>query len=336
MYVLNEWGLHVVEYTQKNFHGWAGFLKLISNTVGNPESMYMIYFPMIYPFDCQLGIKLLQAIIVGDWLNLIMKWALMGDRPYWWVHEMKLAHSINIQQFSNTCETGPGNPSGHVAITGIAWFILTQAIIDKVDKKFKMNIKYPAWAVYVFAMTLMGMSRIYIAAHFPHQCVFGFICAVISGRIISKLDSSSFTLRHYVLALIFSIVSIIFMNFTLEVCGVDVKWTIRLAHKWCANANWIHASTTPFYIMWRFMGITLGTGLLTSSYTYKKLCNSAQSLSKRILLSVGGVLTTAFLIKFTPKKISHSAMYMAVFVFHAILINITGLALPLGMQLIST
>lgn len=38
---------------------------------------------------------------------------LHGERPYWWVNEMKQhEHIVNVpslQQYSLTCETGPGN-----------------------------------------------------------------------------------------------------------------------------------------------------------------------------------------------------------------------------------
>ena len=38
---------------------------------------------------------------------------LHGHRPYWWV-QMNNLKSYSLIQTPITCETGPGNPSGHI------------------------------------------------------------------------------------------------------------------------------------------------------------------------------------------------------------------------------
>ena len=60
-----------------------------------------------------------------------------GERPYWWVHEMDEAHkadhmSDTIHQYSSTCETGPGMPSGHAMAMSAAWYVVVHAIVEHV------------------------------------------------------------------------------------------------------------------------------------------------------------------------------------------------------------
>lgn len=43
---------------------------------------------------------------------------LHGERPYWWIHEIQqhdhVMHPVSLQQYSLTCETGPGMWLNHV------------------------------------------------------------------------------------------------------------------------------------------------------------------------------------------------------------------------------
>lgn len=63
-----------------------------------------------------------------------------GERPYWWVHEMEEAHKADvhphkiseIHQYSSTCETGPGMPSGHSMAMSAAWYVIIHAVVEHV------------------------------------------------------------------------------------------------------------------------------------------------------------------------------------------------------------
>lgn len=68
-----------------------------------------------------------------------------GDRPYWWVHEMEEAHKNDdhhiseIHQFSATCETGPGMPSGHSMAMSAIWYVVVHAIVEHVVEPSTMR-----------------------------------------------------------------------------------------------------------------------------------------------------------------------------------------------------
>ncbi|XP_044103745.1 glucose-6-phosphatase 3 isoform X3 [Neovison vison] len=100
---------------------WVTFL-------GDPKSLFLFYFPAAYYASRRVGIAVLWISLITEWLNLVFKWFLFGDRPFWWVHESGYYSQApaQVHQFPSSCETGPGSPSGHCMITGAAlWPIMT-------------------------------------------------------------------------------------------------------------------------------------------------------------------------------------------------------------------
>ena len=62
---------------------------------------------------------------------------LTGDRPYWWVHESPIFKNKRppfIHQFPRTCETGPGNPSGHSELNAAVFLVLCSALVSWIKK----------------------------------------------------------------------------------------------------------------------------------------------------------------------------------------------------------
>ena len=108
-----------------------------------------------------------------------------GDRPYWWIHEVDNHNGSmvlpDILQYSSTCETGPGTPSGHSMAMSAVWYVLTQSVIDHVIRPSNLSVvrktqaTQAAWSVFAAVQALVVMSRLYIAAHFPHQCALGLV-----------------------------------------------------------------------------------------------------------------------------------------------------------------
>ncbi|XP_062937254.1 glucose-6-phosphatase 3 isoform X3 [Cynocephalus volans] len=100
---------------------WVTFL-------GDPKILFLFYFPAAYYTSRRVGIAVLWISLITEWLNLVFKWFLFGDRPFWWVHESGYYNQApaQVHQFPSSCETGPGSPSGHCMVTGAAlWPIMT-------------------------------------------------------------------------------------------------------------------------------------------------------------------------------------------------------------------
>ncbi|TPP61696.1 hypothetical protein FGIG_08680 [Fasciola gigantica] len=87
----------------------------ISN-VGSPLTAYALVFPVAYYINPLLGLTTMLCASFSEWVSGILKWLLHGHRPYWWVNiyaQQTNTPIFPIEQFSVTCETGPGSPSGH-------------------------------------------------------------------------------------------------------------------------------------------------------------------------------------------------------------------------------
>lgn len=147
----------------------AEFLKLASKLI-NPPNMVFILFPLyhfIRPRNRFLPQKLVLAMLISDWLNTIFKWLLMGNRPYWYSEE--------LEQFPGTCETGPGNPSGHCMIPSAVLTVLS-------------FYDFPKMLSFLMILSV-AISRLYIAAHFPHQVILGSLIGYNVGKTVFRLES---------------------------------------------------------------------------------------------------------------------------------------------------
>ncbi|CAB1311981.1 unnamed protein product, partial [Coregonus sp. 'balchen'] len=92
------------------FHSWGVEVAIhLQTQYGHYEGWFSLY---IWFHLCRdVGVKLIWVAVIGDWLNLVRKWVLFGERPYWWVHDTHF-HGTDpapaLKQFPITCETGPG------------------------------------------------------------------------------------------------------------------------------------------------------------------------------------------------------------------------------------
>jgi glucose-6-phosphatase len=65
---------------------------------------------------------------------------LMGHRPFWWVREvleeLQPLRAPKLRQTPLTCETGPGNPSGHVMSYASICLLLVFAINEFTKRRW--------------------------------------------------------------------------------------------------------------------------------------------------------------------------------------------------------
>ncbi|XP_059812555.1 glucose-6-phosphatase 3 isoform X2 [Hypanus sabinus] len=123
---LYEHGIQVAEFLQQTLGGFEKSM-LFMSWLGDPRTSFFIYFPVTYYLNRKIGISVLWITVLTEWLNLVFKWLLFGERPFWWIHESGVysKHQMpKLQQFFCSCETGPGSPSGHAMITAAAWWLM--------------------------------------------------------------------------------------------------------------------------------------------------------------------------------------------------------------------
>lgn len=272
MELVHENSISAISLLQNRFDQSSNLMFLIS-TLFDPRYAFLFYAPLLYSIDRYTGRKLMWVAAISEWSNQILKWILHGERPYWWIHETSVYNKTSlpdVQQFFITCETGPGSPSGHAMVTASVWYILIESFLRKrsVDSSKNSLANRLAWSFYTIILAVVSLSRVYIAAHFPHQCFLGGIIGVAVAMIISNLDTDSLSRRGYVLGGVGLFASAIMTYVSLRAIGVDPMWSVDRALKWCVKREYVHLDTTPFFSVMRYVGFFIGMGLgLTSSWS---------------------------------------------------------------------
>ncbi|XP_074748360.1 glucose-6-phosphatase catalytic subunit 1 isoform X1 [Strix uralensis] len=184
--LLHDTGVQVTRWLQQHFQGSQDWFLFIS-FAADLRNAFFVLFPIWFHFSESVGIRLIWVAVIGDWLNLVFKWILFGERPYWWVHETDYYSNTSapeIQQFPLTCETGPGSPSGHaMGAAGVYYVMVTALLSSAMGKKQSRTLKYwvlwtVLWTGFWAVQVCVCLSRVFIAAHFPHQVIAGVISAL--------------------------------------------------------------------------------------------------------------------------------------------------------------
>ncbi|XP_075702927.1 glucose-6-phosphatase catalytic subunit 1-like [Rhinoderma darwinii] len=283
---LHHSGVQMVQYLQTNYKSSQDWFMFIS-FAADLRNTFFVFFPIWFHLCESVGIKLIWVAVIGDWLNLVFKWILFGQRPYWWVHDNDYYNNMTapiIQQFPVTCETGPGSPSGHaMGSAGVYYVMVTSLLTIMLNKKpsitFKSRCLQAAlWAGFWVVQICVCLSRIFLAAHFPHQVV----CGVISGMLVAEIFGNvhfiyKTSLKRYVYTTLFLLSFALGFYLVLKAVGVDLLWTLEKAKRWCDRPEWIHIDTTPFAGLFRNLGILFGLGMALNSQMYKESCQGKLS-----------------------------------------------------------
>jgi membrane-associated phospholipid phosphatase len=136
--------------------------------LGN-EQFYLLIAPAIlWCIDSTLGMRLGLFLMVNGMLNSALKIAFHGPRPYWYTNDAKALSSA---------ENSFGAPSGHAQNAVVVWGTLAEWI----RKRW-------FWVTAIFIMLLIGVSRVYLAVHFPHDVLLGWIFGIIIFWFLLKLE----------------------------------------------------------------------------------------------------------------------------------------------------
>jgi len=220
---------------------------ILSNVsqIGDPSMAFIFFFPLIFGLNKSKGLKFLITFIISEWLNMVLKWMLQGDRPYWWIKEN--GHDLQLHETFLTCETGPGVPSGHSQSSYLIWY----SVLDTLLEQKPSNVVF--LLVFLPLQVLMMSARIFISAHFPHQCLLGFLVAALCIQFVYKDDRilAGDTRTKLCVSVMLPTTAMVAYG-GLLVSGFDPNWSIALATKWCLKSSWIYLDTTPFYAMVRY------------------------------------------------------------------------------------
>uniref|UniRef100_A0A8C3HT93 Glucose-6-phosphatase n=1 Tax=Chrysemys picta bellii TaxID=8478 RepID=A0A8C3HT93_CHRPI len=292
MNVLHDMGIQATRYLQEHYQGSQDWFLFIS-FAADLRNTFFILFPIWFHLCEAVGVKLIWVAVIGDWLNLVFKWILFGQRPYWWVRETDYygnASTPVIQQFPLTCETGPGETPLE---RGVIWqnhaphYTQGGEASSTAAAGRGVGIYQPLWAGFWAVQVCVCLSRVFIAAHFPHQVIAGVISGHLRRYLGTTLFLFSFALGFYLL---------------LKALGVDLLWTLEKAKRWCDRPEWVHIDTTPFAGLLRNLGILFGLGLALNSQMYLESCKGkmGQQLPFRLSCIVASLLVLHLFDSFKP------------------------------------
>ncbi|KAF7705124.1 hypothetical protein HF521_020410 [Silurus meridionalis] len=259
-----------------------------------------------------------------------------GERPYWWVHETKFYGNESapaLRQLSITCETGPGSPSGHAMGSAAVGYVMVIAVLSiaaqrKTPALLYWLLKMVLWMLLGLVELLVCMSRVYVAAHFPHQV----ICGVISGIIVAEIFSRQkwiyiTSLQKYFSITLFLLVFAVGFYVLLKVVGVDLLWTLEKAQKWCVNPAWVNMDTTPFASLLRNMGTLFGLGLGLHSPLHTQHKKSTSNPFKMGSIAISLVLLQLLDFLTFPSD-NHTIFYILSFTKSAVALLVPTILVP--------
>ncbi|XP_043859812.1 glucose-6-phosphatase catalytic subunit 1 [Dromiciops gliroides] len=310
MNVLHDFGIQSTHYLQVNYKDSKDWFIMVS-VLADLRNAFYVLFPIWFHVQEAVGIKLLWVAVIGDWLNLVFKWILFGQRPYWWVLDTDYYVSTSvpvIKQFPNTCETGPGSPSGHAMGAAGVYYVIVTSILSLTRGKKKPTLRFRClqvllWLGFWLVQLNVCLSRIYLAAHFPHQVVAGVLSGMAVAETFQHIQSIyNASLKKYFVTTFFLFSFAIGFYLILKGLGIDLLWTLEKAKKWCERPEWVHIDTTPFASLLKNLGTLFGLGLALNSSMYKESCKGKQNkqLSFRLCCIVASLVILHLFDAFKP------------------------------------
>jgi membrane-associated phospholipid phosphatase len=126
--------------------------------LGN-EEFFLLVTPILYwSLDTRIGIRTALMLMFSSGTYNLGKWLFHTPRPYWISDQVRLFRA----------ESSFGTPSGHATSAVAIWGYLAAS--------FR---KTWFWIVAILLMVLIGLSRLVLAVHFPHDVLLGWILGTV-------------------------------------------------------------------------------------------------------------------------------------------------------------
>jgi hypothetical protein len=233
-------------------------------TLLGSEEFFLVALPLIYwCVDAGAGLRIGAIILFTGCINDILKLSMHGPRPYW--------VSTQVKAFS--AETTFGVPSGHAQIAVGLWGMAAAQIK-----------RSWAWLVAIFIILMVGLSRLYLGVHFPHDVLLGWaigalvLWAFLRGWDVIAVWAKRKSLGQQV-GLAFAL-SMILMIFGIIGFGTLRGWVIPA--EWLANAKLAGVTDLP-------APISLNNTITSSAVLFGMLAGLAWMNSRGGYDTQGGV-----------------------------------------------
>lgn len=153
-------------------------------------------------------------------------------------------------------------------------------LFNKFDgKTLKIFLSVTILPLYVAVVVLVSISRVYIAAHFPHQVVVGaFVGVMVASSVhamASKYPSTAMYQKKSILIGFFLLFTALILYYLLLSFKLNPMSSVTAALSFCKKKEWVHLNTTLFFAVIRDAGSIIGIGL--STILIQNLPNAAGS-----------------------------------------------------------
>ncbi|KAE8283943.1 Glucose-6-phosphatase [Larimichthys crocea] len=176
------------------------------------------------------------------------------------------------------------------------WYVMVTALLSAAAEKRCPPVLYKflqisLWTLMGLVVLVVCMSRVYMAAHFPHQVIAGVFTGILVAEVVSREKGiySASMKKYFYMTLFLTSFAVVFY-LLLKAVAVDLLWTIAKAQKWCIRADWVHLDSTPFASLLRNMGTLFGLGLGLHSPLY------TETKKKKTSFKIGCIIVSLFLL----------------------------------------
>jgi membrane-associated phospholipid phosphatase len=147
-------GMQIIVWLQ-SLNSWLTPVMKVFTFLGSTEFYLVVAPALLWCVDAVLGVRLGLYLMINALVNATFKIIFHGPRPYWYTENVKVLGGS---------ENSFGAPSGHAQNAVVVWGTLADRIKTRA-----------AWIIAILIMFMIGISRMYLAVHFPHDVLLGWL-----------------------------------------------------------------------------------------------------------------------------------------------------------------
>ena len=244
------------------------------------EDFFLFVLPLVYwCIDAGLGLRIGLILLISQGVNDIFKMALHGPRPYW----------ASSRVIGHASETGFGIPSGH-AQKPLAIFGIMAAHAGRTW----------GWILAGIVILFIGLSRLYLGVHFPHDVLFGWLLGGLTlWAFVKYWDPIAARLKRMTLGGQVAFVFFVSLAFILvEALVIFLSRDFVIPADWIANATRDGGEApNPFSLAGTVsgMGTLFGLGAGVAWINLRGGWQVSGPVTKRVLRYVAGFVGVAIL-----------------------------------------
>lgn len=143
------------------FQNLGGWLKTPMEALSffGTENFFLLLLPALYwCLEADIGLRVGIILLLSSSVNDALKMVFHGPRPYW--------YSAAVIHYA--AENSFGVPSGHAQIAFGVWGMLASC-----------SRKWWGWLIAMLVILLIGISRLYLGVHFPHDVILGWLIGAL-------------------------------------------------------------------------------------------------------------------------------------------------------------